>query len=893
MIHKYYVNDILLFLFLRFVFSSAIFHSKRLQLQIIHDTGNGYILKSSISPELLLLRGGSEENNEPNAKSGLWSSINNVFQMNLNAKDELGNDDTNRIIHLDKRRLLSSLGGGEALMQVDDEDATNGDILVSDEILPHDPEISDHAEIDDDMKNNSGHESVPDMQATEMDEFHDDVHADGSVEEMKNVNDRSMRSHALDPFQPQLEDQQSIKESIDEIVREEWNMVPDTEVEDEGNDFHEVAGASTGKSKDRMNVHKQAKMKTSNTKLSEVEDTSTYFSNDKISEQKEDYIMNLDDTINPTQIDSPSVEVSADSSSNAYVSSGLWPAIDIVSSMGLSMRYSDLRISKKLRGVRKAAAHYTGMHGILSGKGKSWGANLDTNDSVPLNEEEIIQVRRRIAAIENARKKVAAISASATARVQQRTNQGPYAHIPRWRRPFARFKRQNQNVTSIDDQIPKGVTEESSREKIEKTPVNDVSSVEIEQVQQIDRRIEEGKRRIYELQCQKDEIQRRPNPLYSYTQGRNTTNATFTRKFNFPTDNLVSEYLDDLFSSGRILKLNHTDLWRQDLDATEDEDDDIGSEILNSSTNGKQSNENKTFGNEKRGNGAAGGSWLLRQSIGTGVSLGEKIGEAVETAAYKGVCNAIMGILARSISALHGVNVMKHADIRIFVESAPDLPPVSKSVLNNEDYAREAIGKAVRKGSKKKKSRKQKVYVYGSGDETFLQRDAVVETLISHCQISAPLLKLFPLAWQRALLGNIITLIAAIVSDFADGVQFQILGHQLSFAFQPITEADMIKHIGLEGLRFNHRRSKPEDFEAAVRATAEDISINLSFLDRWHERVLGGDLLRAQIGNLIARVVLTLVDEVLHSARMDLWCNQANGPRIVAGLEYRTKTNDF
>lgn len=560
--------------------------------------------------------------------------------------------------------------------------------------------------------------------------------------------------------------------------------------------------------------------------------------------------------------------------------------------MGLSLRYSDLRLSKKLRGVRKAAAYYTGMHGVLSGKGKSWGPKTETNDSVPLNDEEIVQVRRRIAAIENARKKVAAISASATVMAQQRGNQGAYAHIPRWRRPFARLKRQPVNVTSFDNQPPTIITQETPTEKIERPQVKKVSNVELEQVQQIDRLIEEGKRRIYELQCQKDEMQRRPNPLYNYAEKRNATNATFSRKFNFPTDNLVSEYLEDLFSSGRILKMNHTDLWRQDLDDTDDEEEGVGSDIPNSSISGKPLSENKNFGNEKKGNGAAGGSWLLRQTIGTGVSLGEKIGEAVETAAYKGVCNAIMGILARSISALHGVNVMKHADIRIFVESAPDLPPASKSVLSNEDYAREAINKAVRKGSKKKKSRKQKVYAYGSDDETFLQRDAVVETLISHCQISAPLLKLFPLAWQRALLGNIITLIAAIISDFADGVQFQILGHQLSFAFQPITEADMIKHIGLEGLRFNHRRSKPEDFEAAVRATAEDISINLSFLDRWHERVLGGDLLRAQIGNLIARVVLTLVDEVLHSARMDLWCNQANGPRIVAGLEYRTKSNE-
>jgi hypothetical protein len=127
-----------------------------------------------------------------------------------------------------------------------------------------------------------------------------------------------------------------------------------------------------------------------------------------------------------------------------------------------------------------------------------------------------------------------------------------------------------------------------------------------------------------------------------------------------------------------------------------------------------------------------------------------------------------------------------------------------------------------------------------------------------------------------------------IIQDFSEGLQFQILGHSLSFNFKPITEADMIQHIGDGGFHFNHRRSKPEEFEAAVKATAEDVSKGLAFLDRWHERALGGDLLRAQIGNLIARIVLTLVDEVLHSARIDLWSAQAGGPRVVAGLEYRS-----
>jgi hypothetical protein len=101
----------------------------------------------------------------------------------------------------------------------------------------------------------------------------------------------------------------------------------------------------------------------------------------------------------------------------------------------------------------------------------------------------------------------------------------------------------------------------------------------------------------------------------------------------------------------------------------------------------------------------------------------------------------------------------------------------------------------------------------------------------------------------------------------------------------------MIQHIGTGGFRQNHRRARPDEFEAAVLATAQDMSESLSFLDgwlEWAERKLGGGVLRSQIGNLIARVVLTLVDEVLSGARLDLWSAQANGPRLYAALEYRT-----
>jgi hypothetical protein len=123
-------------------------------------------------------------------------------------------------------------------------------------------------------------------------------------------------------------------------------------------------------------------------------------------------------------------------------------------------------------------------------------------------------------------------------------------------------------------------------------------------------------------------------------------------------------------------------------------------------------------------------------------------------------------------------------------------------IVSGENYAQEAIKSAIRKGSskrKKKHANRPSVHRETShrrhgqelSDDAFLQRDAVVKTLISHCQISAPLLKLFPIDWQRAIVGNILTLATAVVSDFADGIQIQVLGHALSFSFKPITEADL------------------------------------------------------------------------------------------------------
>jgi hypothetical protein len=491
------------------------------------------------------------------------------------------------------------------------------------------------------------------------------------------------------------------------------------------------------------------------------------------------------------------------------------------------------------------------MHGLLSGKESSIGTLTDPVEVV--EDQRMGIVRRRIAEIARARENVDRI----TAEQQIKEGQGIWP----W---------QSRQTGRVDDEF-QVVVRKNRTELLEEKRRKD-------RVKEIDKLMAESQRRLQQLACEKDVLQRRPNPLWNYTTDESLKPSVAgavaaTRKFNFPPPDLIEEYLDVMFGSGKLVKLNHTDLWRNNLDLDEDEydDDELVERAVDANARKRRPN-----GNDGSGN------WLLRYG------LGEKIGEAAETAAYKSVCGAIMSVLARGLSSLHGVNVMSHSDIRLFMEQTPDLPPLAAGIIPgssaNRNYAQGAIENAMRKGSKKRKTKKKRASEY-----SFIQRGAVVETLLSHCQISAPLLKLFPLAWQRAMLANIITLVTSIIADFFEGLEFQILGHRLSFAFTPITESDMLRRLGsslAEG--FNRHRARPEQFEAAVRATAADLEEELKFLDKWHERVLGSGMLRTQIATLIARLVLTLVDDVLSGARMDLWTSHAGGPRVVAGLEYRT-----
>uniref|UniRef100_A0A7S2PLR3 Uncharacterized protein n=1 Tax=Skeletonema marinoi TaxID=267567 RepID=A0A7S2PLR3_9STRA len=600
-------------------------------------------------------------------------------------------------------------------------------------------------------------------------------------------------------------------------------------------------------------------------------------------------------------------QTSSVESQQDHVSSGYWVPIDILSSFGLSTLNDDLKLSRVLRPVRKAVANVTGLHGFVSGKiytttNSSHAVITRRNNAVVISIDEELGIHD-----------AGALEAEMLARrvARQRRNRRNQRTNARGNRAGRRWFRRGQQASAAA-----AGENTSSSDYVVVTPSLDSSPDALEQrrrerVEEIDHLLQRGGERLLELQCERDDLLQAPNPLFNYTKKYDpSTNQTFgdvrtVREFNFPPSSLVNEYIGELVSNARLIPMNHTQLWSGQSDSLDDDDDEsVGDDLLTPSADARKLYENldqlERGGKVRRnGNGGGGGSWLLRTGFGrNGGSLGEKLGETIETAAYKGVCSAIMMVLARLLSCLHGVNIMGHSDIRVYIEGDPDLPPVNKKF--GENYAEETLKRAIRKGSRKKKKRHSshrssstRQHGYELSDDAFIQRDAVVETLISHCQISAPLLKLFPLDWQRAMVGNIITLVTAIVSDFADGLQFQILGHALSVSFKPITEADMFQQIGVGGFRHNHRRTRPDEFEAAVMATAQDISDSLSFLDgwlEWAERRVGGGVLRSQIGNLIARVVLTLVDEVLSGAKLDLWSSQANGPRLYAALEYRDQS---
>lgn len=187
--------------------------------------------------------------------------------------------------------------------------------------------------------------------------------------------------------------------------------------------------------------------------------------------------------------------------------------------LGLATKYHNLRLSRQLRLTRKVFAKLTGFHGLLSGKAY-YGVRKD-----PAFADNFSKVENIYGFDFN----------GSAASVEQFNNS------------------KGSSVSTTEDGLSE-VEEEQRR---------------LKRVQTIDKLIAEGQERLQQLICEKDVLQRRPNPLYSYNTQTdslpgsktgprkvlNSIDQTASRQFKFPPDDLVDEYLEMIFWSRRLMKV--------------------------------------------------------------------------------------------------------------------------------------------------------------------------------------------------------------------------------------------------------------------------------------------------------------------------------------------------
>jgi hypothetical protein len=198
----------------------------------------------------------------------------------------------------------------------------------------------------------------------------------------------------------------------------------------------------------------------------------------------------------------------------------------------------------------------TGFHGLLSGKPYQETTSEVASDDE--SQEEMTRYRKRLEAIGKARESVERAASSVSS--------------PRKR--FLFFKRRGQREKS------RTLDQEDEKEEEEGDVVSDAGGGESlaegeieegireERVKEIDRQIVEGQERLQQLICEKDVLQRRPNPLYTYESidseklsgdSKEASDVSVgvqaSRDFEFPPDDLVEEYLEMIFWSRRLTKV--------------------------------------------------------------------------------------------------------------------------------------------------------------------------------------------------------------------------------------------------------------------------------------------------------------------------------------------------
>eukprot|EP00979_Chaetoceros_neogracilis_P019062 scaffold11672_cov195-Chaetoceros_neogracile.AAC.1 len=270
-----------------------------------------------------------------------------------------------------------------------------------------------------------------------------------SDSEILEQEERSAGSEADGDF-----DLSAILPTLEEIVREEWSMIPETEGEDEGkeNEIEEELKQESLKQKkkrkkDKKNKKDKKKRETDRMRKNEMDQ------NIKNADEKPHNESIAEGEVQEVSTSAPLALVEERSviiqqiqqeQESPFISSGFWSTIDKLSSFGLSTSHKEFRLSRKLRKIRKTAAYYTGLHGVMSGKGRVVSGNEKMGGEI--NETDLGMIRRRLAAIEAARKRVA--SAAPDASAIRSAKRAAYAKVPLWRRPIARLIRRPGNVTA-------------------------------------------------------------------------------------------------------------------------------------------------------------------------------------------------------------------------------------------------------------------------------------------------------------------------------------------------------------------------------------------------------------------------------------------------------------
>jgi len=391
-------------------------------------------------------------------KKGKGHSLWGAFQMSMDAKEELLENSEDEYQERQKKneKVLASSGGGagiklkkigtnevdelnidqsantspvESLKEysfleeekdVEDEDVIEfeGVLDVSDlasamkesrtkmKKMRKEPSQIKYEDLDDDLNH--------DIPVGRMDGFEREGEQEGKT-------DKEIISQTTRKYDSQQNDDQSTEKNPTQLVQDEWKMIEESDEEFiEVSSFNKKSSIKSSQLKEKgkrskptgTSSKKKGRHKKSIKRTDRIEEEKKKM----VSPEEEGIYQSMNDDSNiPSKIpiiESQQTGVKGDVQEKAkvmespHLSSGMWPTIDKITSFGFSTSHTQLRLSRKLRPVRKKLAAATGCHGLFSGKGRTVTRHGEEQEKKKRNEEMLGNIRRRLAAIEAARERV-------------------------------------------------------------------------------------------------------------------------------------------------------------------------------------------------------------------------------------------------------------------------------------------------------------------------------------------------------------------------------------------------------------------------------------------------------------------------------------------------------